>query len=49
MPNVISMFVTKKNRTSSSGRIPKNKIPVVWLGEIDHVVSLRATMSISER
>ena len=31
----------KKNTTSSSGRIPKNKIPVVWVWEMDQVVSLK--------
>jgi hypothetical protein len=49
IPNVSSTLVIKKNKTSSSGNIPKNKIPVVWLGEIDQVVSFSATISISER
>ena len=34
---------------SSSGRIPKNKMPVVCCGEIAQIVSLSATMSMRER
>jgi len=49
MPNVMSTLVMKKNTTSSSGNIPKNKMPVVWAGEMDQVVSFKATMSINER
>jgi len=49
IPKVINTFVIKKNTTSSSGNIPKNKIPVVCDGEIDHVVSFNAIISIKER
>jgi len=49
IPKVISTFVIKKNNTSSRGRIPKNNNPVVWVGEMDQVVSVRATISIRER
>jgi hypothetical protein len=49
MPKTISTFVMKKKTTSSRGRISKKSMPVVWVAEIDHVVSVRATMSIRDR
>jgi hypothetical protein len=49
MPNMSRTFVIKKNTTSSSGRIPKNRMPVVCSFEMDQIVSFNARMSISDR
>ena len=49
IPKPMRTLVIKKNKTSSNGRILKNRIPVVCSFEMDHVVSVRAIMSISER